>query len=216
MARESTIGSVFKLETMPAGTTSPITGATKAAKAVITGTHSLAIGDFVVIAGTGMKSLDRMTAHRVSAVTATTAFTIDTDTSAEAAAGTTGTFREVGMIETCFAEFGNEATTPGEIDVTTMCDLERRNVPGLSSPGSATFGGPLDLTDAGQKELIEAQKDALTRNLIWITRGGQTGIMAGVVSSFAAAPQGVEQAVTFNGSFQIKEAPVYLAALVAP
>ena len=212
MARESTIGSVFKLETMPAGTTSPITGATKAAKAVITATNTLTKGDFVIIAGTGMKSLDRMTAHRVSVASATS-FTVDTDTSDDAAAATTGTFREVSLVETCFAEFGNEASTPGEIDVTTMCDTERRNVPGLSSPGSATFGGPLDLTDAGQKAIIEAQKDALTRNLIWITRGGQTGIMAGVVSSFSAAPGGVEQAVSFNGSFQIKEAPVYLEPL---
>lgn len=212
MARESTIGSVFKLETLPAGTTSPITAATKAAKAVITATNTLTKGDFVVIDKTGMKSLDRMTAHRVS-VASGTSFTVDTDSSGDTAAGTTGTFRKVTLIETCFAEFGNEASTPGEVDVTTMCDTERRNVPGLSSPGSATFGGPLDLTDAGQKELIEAQKNAETRNLIWITRGGQTGIMAGVVSSFSAAPGGVEQAVSFNGSFQIKEAPVYLEPL---
>lgn len=216
MARESTIGSVFKLENAPPETTAAITAATKAAKAVITATHTLVKGDFVVISGTGLESLDRMTAHRVSVVTGGTAFTVDTDTSAD-----TGTFdapganfRPLELTEVCFAEFGNEATTPGEIDVTTMCDLERRNVPGLSSPGSATFGGPLDLSDAGQKALIVAQKDALTRNMIWITRGGQTGIMAGVVSSFAAAPQGVEQAVTFNGSFQIKEAPVYLDVLV--
>jgi hypothetical protein len=213
MARESTIGSVFHLETAPPVATSPLTAATVAAKAEITATHALAVGDFVVIEGTGMRALDRMTAHRVSAVTGTTAFIVDTDTSEEAAAATTGKFRKIALIETCFAEFGNEASTPGEIDVTTMCDLERRNVPGLSSPGSATFGGPLDLTDAGQKELIAAQKDAKTRNLIWVTRGGQTGIMAGVVSSFSAAPGGVEQAVSFNGSFQIKEAPVYLEPL---
>jgi len=214
MARESTNGSVFKLETMPVGATSPLTGATKAAKAVITATNTLAKGDFVVIAGTGLSSLDRMTAHRVSVATASS-FTVDTDTTNDTgAAATGGTFREVNLIETCFAEFGNEASTPGEIDVTTMCDTERRNVPGLSSPGSATFGGPLDLGDAGQKALIAAQKDAKTRNLIWVTRGGQTGIMAGVVSSFSAAPGGVEQAVSFNGAFQIKEAPVYLEPMV--
>lgn len=216
MARESTIGSVFHLETMPVGTTSPITSATKAAKAVITATHALEVGDFVVIAGTDMASLDTLTAHRVSAVTSTTAFTVDTDTSNDTAAATAGTFRKVGLVEVCFAEFGNEASTPGEIDVTTMCDTERRNVPGLSSPGSATFGGPLDLSNAGQQALIAAQKDAKTRNLIWVTRGGQTGIMSGVVSAFSAAPTGIEQAVTFNGSFQIKEAPVYLDALVTP
>lgn len=214
MARESTIGSTFRLENMPAAATSPITSATKAAKSVVTATHSLSIGDYVIIAGTGLSSLDRKTPHRVSAVTTTTTFTVDTDTTNDTgSAATSGTYREVAMTEVCFAEFGVEASTPGEVDVTTMCDLERRNVAGLSSPGSATFGGPLDLTDVGQKALIAAFGDGLARALIWTTRGGQVGAMYGVVSSFAAAPQGVEQAVTFNGSFQIQEAPVYLPPL---
>jgi hypothetical protein len=170
-------------------------------------------GDFVVITGTNLRSLDRLTAHRVSVVSGTS-FTVDTDTSGDTGTFTPGTFRKITLIEACFAEFGNEASTPGEIDVTTMCDLERRNVAGLSSPGTATFGGPLDLSNPGQQQIIRANNDGLNRNLIWITRGGQTGIMAGTVSSFAAAPSGVEQAVTYNGSFQIKEAPVYLDVLV--
>jgi hypothetical protein len=211
MARESTIGSTFKLETMPQEATTPATAATKAAMAVLTTVGATLVkGDFIVIAGTGFKALDRLTAHRVFLATATS-ITVETDTTDETlAVATAGTMRKVPMVETCFAEFGNEPATPGEVDITTMCDLERRNVPGLSSPGSATFSGPLDLSDAGQKELIKAQKGAETRNLIWITRGGQTGIMAGVVSSWAAAPPGVEQAVQFSGTFQIKEAPVYL------
>jgi hypothetical protein len=210
MARESTIGSVFKTETMPTAATTPATGATKATMAVLTTVGATLVkGDFIVIQGTGFKTLDRLTAHRVFLATATSV-TVETDTTAETGTATAGTMRKVGLVETCFSEFGNEASQPGEVDVTTMCDLERRNVAGLSSPGSATFSGPLDLSDAGQKELIKAQKDGLTRNMIWITRGGQTGIMAGVVSSWAAAPPGVEQAVTFNGTFQIKEAPVYL------
>jgi hypothetical protein len=211
MARESTIGSVFKTETMPVTATTPATAATKAVMAVLTTVGATLVkGDFIVIAGTGYKALDRLTAHRVFLATATS-ITVETDTSAETlATATAGTMRKVTLVETCFSEFGNEAQAPGEVDVTTMCDLERRNVAGLSTPGSATFSGPLDLSDAGQKELIKAQRDGLTRNMIWITRGGQTGIMAGTVGSWAAAPQGVEQAVTFNGSFTIKEAPVYL------
>jgi hypothetical protein len=209
MARESTIGSTFRLENVPAATTSPITGATKASKAVITATNTLTKGDYVIITGTGMESLDRKTPHRVSVASGTT-FTVDTDTTNDTAAATSGSFREIATTEVCFAEFGVEASTPGEVDVTTMCDLERRNVAGLSSPGSATFGGPLDLTDVGQQALIKAFNDGLSRAMIWTTRGGQVGMLYGVVSSFAAAPQGVEQAVTFNGSFQIQDAPVYL------
>lgn len=212
MARESTIGSVFMLEDVPATAGVAITAATAATKAVITATHALAVGDYVVIEGTDMPSLDRKTAHRVSAVTSTTAFTVDTDSTGDTPA-TGGTFRKVAMTEVCFSEFGVESATPGEVDVTTMCDLERRNVAGLRSPGSATFSGPLDLTDSGQQKLITAADDGLARNMIWTTRGGQVGILYGVVTAFAAAPQGVEQAVTFNGSFQIQDKPIYLEPL---
>jgi hypothetical protein len=212
MARESTIGSVFLLETLPAAATADITGATAAAKAVITAVNTLEKGDWVVISGTGMRSLDRKGAHRVSEASGTS-FTVDTDTTGETPA-TDGEFRKITVQEVCFAEFGVDAGTPGEIDVTTMCDLERRNVPGLSNPGAATFGGPLDLTDIGIKRLLEAFRDGSPRNLVWVTRGGQTGVLYGTVSAFAGAPQGVDQAVTFNGSFQIQESPHYLEPLV--
>jgi hypothetical protein len=213
MARESTIGSVFMLELLPQAAGLPLTGATKAAKAVITATNTLAKGDWVVISGTGMRSLDRKGAHRVSVVSGTS-FTVDTSTLNDVAAATTGTFRKLTFQEVCFAEFGIEASAPGEIDVTTMCDLERRNVAGLSSPGTASFGGPMDLADVGQQKLLAAFRDGLARNMIWTTRGGQSGILYGVVSAFAGAPQGVEQAVTFNGSFQIQESPFYLEPMV--
>lgn len=211
MARESTIGSVFYLEDLPAAAGAAITAATAATKAVITATNTLAVGDFVRISGTGMKSLDRMTSHRVSTASGTS-FTVDTDSTGDTPA-TDGEFVKVAATEVCFAEFGVEAATPGEVDVTTMCDTERKNVAGLSSPGSATFGGPLDMEDVGQNKIIGAYNDGLARSLIWVTRGGQTGMMYGVVSSFSAAPQGVEQAVTFNGSFQIQDSPVYLPPL---
>lgn len=213
MARESTIGSVFKMEVPPtSGTPDSITAATKGTTTEITTTGTYAVGDFAVIEGTGWKSLDRATAHRVSSL-GTGKITIDTDTSDETGAVSAGTVRKLTLVETCFAEFTPESSKPGEVDVTTMCDTERRNVAGLSSPGSASFGGPLDLTDAGQKELIAAHKDGVTRNLLWITRGGQTGVMSGTVSSFAAGPSGVEQAVSFSGTFQIGESPVYLEPL---
>jgi hypothetical protein len=208
MARESTIGSVFMLEDMPASAGAAITDITVGATTEITVTGTFAINDYVTIAGTGSSTLDRKTAHRVSA-TGTGTITIDTDTTGETiAAG--GTATKIVTTEVCFSEFGVEAATPGEVDVTTMCDLERRNVAGLSSPGSASFSGPLDLTDVGQQKLLAAHGDGLARNMIWTTRGGQVGILYGVVTAFAAAPQGVEQAVTFNGAFQIQDRPIYL------
>jgi hypothetical protein len=230
MARESTIGSVFSLEQHP---TTPVRGDITAVTQTTAGgmTTTLAtdlaapmVGGYVVISGTGWRSIDSKTAHRISAVLPAETIpavlpariVIDTSTemdTAPAAIGTSASVRAVRLIEVCFSEFGSESSKPGEVDVTTMCDTERRNVAGLSNAGSATFGGPLDLTDAGQIELIAAQKDGLNRALIWKTRSGQTGIMDGTVSSFAAGPQGVEQAVKFSGTFQISEAPTYLAPL---
>jgi hypothetical protein len=213
MARESTIGSAFKLENLPIGATSPITAASKAKPCVITTALVCVVGDFIVVAGTGFKTLDRLTAHRVIAKAAGTV-TVDTDTTAETGTVTTGTARLVAHTEVCFAEFGIDNPAPNEVDVTTMCDLTRRNVAGLPNTGSATFGGPLDLADAGQVKLLAAYQDAKARNLIWITRGGHTGIMYGVVNSYAAGPQGVEQPVTYSGSFQIQEQPIYLPSIL--
>lgn len=215
MARESTIGSTFHLETLPAGTAGTITGATAASKAEVTTTTTVAVGDFVRIGGTGWPSLDRKTSHRVSAV-GTGKIVLDTDTSKETGtAPTAGSIVKVVDQEVCFAEFGVDSPAPNDVDVTTMCDLERRNVAGLSNPGSATFGGPLDLTDSGIQALIHAQADGLARSMRWKTRNGQTGLLYGVVSSFTGGPQGVEQAVTFSGTFTVQDRAIYLPPLVA-
>jgi hypothetical protein len=216
MARESTIGSKFYLEDLTGTPATPgsITAVTKGATTTISTTETLVAGDVVRISDTGWSSLDRTTVHRVSGV-GTGTVTIDTDTSHEtAAAPSSGKIVKVKEIEICFAEFGLDTPTPNEVDVTTMCDTERQNVPGLANTGSATFGGPLDLTEKGVQALIAARDDAKPRSLRWITRMGQTGLLYGVVSSFVGAPQGVEQAVTFSGTFQVQGKPLYLAPLV--
>jgi hypothetical protein len=212
MARESTIGSTFMLEKLPAAAGVAPTVITKGATTVVTvgGTH--AIGDIVRLSGTGLRSLDRRTGHRISAVGAGTV-TLDTDTSDDTATPAMGTLVKVEYEEVCFAEFGLDSPAPNEVDVTTMCDLERRNVPGLSNVGSATFGGPMDLGDDGIQLLIKAQADALARSMIWRTRAGQMGLLYGAVTSFTGGPQGVEQAVSFSGTFQVQDTPIYLPAL---
>lgn len=212
MARESTIGSIFKLQTLPVTAGVAPTIITKGVTTAITVTGVFAPGSFITLSGTGLPSLDRKAAHRVITNVATVV-TIDTNTSAETATATMGLVTRVATIDLCFAEFGVESPAPNEVDVTTMCDTSRRNVAGLSNSGSATFGGPLDLSDVGQQALLTAFADGLPRQLIWVTRGGQTGVLYGVVTSFAGAPQGVEQAVTFSGTFQIQDKPIYLKSM---
>ena len=213
MARESTIGSKFYLETLPAAATAPITAVTKGTATVITATGTYAKGDIVRIAGTTYDTLNRAAGHRVT-VTGSGTFTIDTDTSGEAgAAPTSGTVQKAAYQEVMFSEFGLDNPAPNEVDVTTMRDLERNNVPGLANTGSVSFGGPLDLSDAGVTLLIKANSDKLARSLKWITRAGQTGLIYGAVSSFTGGPQGVEQAVTYTGTFQVQGSAVYLPIL---
>lgn len=210
MARESTIGTTFHLETLPRAAGATITSVTKAANAVVSATGTYAIGDLVAISGTGMKSIDRKTAHRVIGQAVGT-FTIDTDTTDEAAAATAGSAAVLTLAEVPLSEFGLDVPAPNDVDVTTMSDTERRNVSGLPNIGSASFGGPLDMTNTGVVLLIEASRDGVARQMSWKTRGGQVGLLYGVVTSFSAGPQGVEQAVTFTGTFQVQDSPLYFA-----
>jgi hypothetical protein len=216
MARESTIGSFFFLENLDtvavsqafsAVTKGPTTSLTVAAALA-----GAAPGKWVRIAGSDMRTLDRAAPHRVISASAS-AIVVATDTSDETVTATAGTVELVDFVETCFTEFTPNSPEPGEVDVTTMCDTERRTVAGLSSPGSVSFGGPLDMTDTGVLALIAARKDGLVRAMYWQTRGGQAASMAGQVSSFVGAPQAVEAAVTFSGTFQIQDGPFYHAPL---
>lgn len=216
MARESTIGSLFYLEDVSgAVVTQNFTAVTKGATTSLTVSAALtgaASGSWVRISGSDLPSLDRKAPHRVISASAS-AIVVDTDTSGDTGAGTAGSVDLVDMTEVCFSEFTPNSPEPGEVDVTTMCDTERRTVAGLSSPGSVSFGGPLDMTDTGVNALIAARKDGKVRAMTWVTRGGQAASMAGVVSSFIGAPQAVEAAVTFSGTFQVQDGPFYNAPL---
>ena len=120
MARESTIGSIFYLETLPASAAVDVTALTAGATTLVTTALTAAIGDFIVLRNTGSKILDRLTMHRVSA-TGVGTLTIDTDTTGETFDVTAETEAyKVGIQEVCFSEFGLDAPAPTEVDVTTM------------------------------------------------------------------------------------------------
>ena len=67
MARESTIGSTFYLQTNPGAAGVAATAATAGAKTKITVSGTYKVGDFVIISGSGSKKLDRMTPRGRSA-----------------------------------------------------------------------------------------------------------------------------------------------------
>jgi hypothetical protein len=214
MARESTIGSMFYLEASRATAVafSAVTKGATTSLTVASAPPGVEAGSWIVISGSDLPSLDRTSPHRVISASAS-AVVVDTDTTADVPAGTAGELVLLTMQEVCLTEFTPSAPEPGEVDVTTMCDTVRRTVAGLSSPGSISFGGPFDMEEAGMLALIAAQKDGVARGFSWVTRGGQAASMFGQVASFVGAPQGVEQAVTYSGSFQVQDGPFYYKEL---
>jgi hypothetical protein len=232
MARETTIGMCLNIEVKPEPADNAITFDTPAViKSVAAGAVTTlkpdpdndpdwptkyVVGELVFLDGTGWKSLDGKL-HRIVAVVTTAAseaVTISTDTFAETAPLEAGTVGNVlGWSEcVCFADWNQDAATPGEVDVTTVCDTIRVNLPGLPNLGTIAFSGPADLDDDGQVALQAAEADALPRFVMWRTRRGMIGVMHGTISSFNIVPGGVEAAMTYNASLTLDQKPYYFKA----
>jgi hypothetical protein len=233
MARESTIKLEFELEQPGTGAiTLKTPGITKSTAAGTAGAPATTVityddtaapnpmpkaGDKMLISGTGWPSLDGKLV-KVTAVDNTTAHTItvEADTFAETATLPTTLTDIKASVPTwahvCLSEFSPNAGAPGEVDATTMCDTERVTLPGLPTPGTASFTGMFDLDDKGMLALQAAYDDGKPRHLIAKTRRGQQATFHGVVSSFAMGALAVEGAVTFTGNFTLDRAPTYAKA----
>ena len=221
MARESTIGLTFELElSKKTALVLETPGITKGATTVLNVSNTdpgwaggwLVAGQLIYLSATGVADLDGKL-HMISASSVgSETVTLSTDSS-----GMSGTVAAFGTInaqainwqECPLSEFSPTPGQPGEIDVTTMSDTERKNVPGLSSPGTASFGGMFDLEDDGMVALDAAYKDATDRYFVGRTRSGQVAVFHGVVSAFSIGQLSVEAAMPFTGSFTLDESPYY-------
>lgn len=221
MARESTIKFTFLLE--KAKRTAAVLetpGVTKAAATVINIANTdpgwtagwLAVGQLLYIENSGLPSLDGklhiISASDVGTETVTLATDTSGDTETPAAFGDIDVYA-LEWTEVCLTEMTPSPGTPGEIDVTTLCDTDRVNLPGLAAPGTASFSGIFDVDDAGMQALITAKKDAVPRYLVGTSRRGQVAVFHGTVSSFSPGAITVEAAFTFTGSFTMDESPYY-------
>lgn len=227
MARETTIKFDFMLErakaakALPPATGDMVTkGATTTLNldpadpgfTAVNGVAPISAGQMIFVDGTGWASLDGMLHMITAAVSATGVVTLATDSSAETAVLADEADIVIQTLvwdHVCLSEFTPNTGAPGEVDVTTMCDTERRTLPGLSSPGTASFTGMFDLTDTGMQALIDAQKDATKRYFVGVSRRGQTAVFHGTVSAFAPGSMTVEAALTYTGSFTLDESPYY-------
>ena len=229
MARESTIRYTFDLELAArADAVVETPGVTAAADAVLTIDSAdagwsatppwYAVGEMIYVDNTGWASLDGKL-HMIKSVNSVAGtITIETDTSAEVTARPTPItaiiVHAIEWQEVCFSEFTPNPGTPGEIDTTTMCDTERRNLPGLATPGTANFTGMFDLDDEGMLAVIAAKDAATARFMVGTTRLGQAAVFHGIVSSASIGALTVETAVTFTGTFTLDESPYYMKVAV--
>jgi hypothetical protein len=231
MARESTIKLEFDLQgATETAVVLATPGITKGATTQITldaadpgltaNPVAYAVNGYLYIEGTGWPSLDGRL-HVISAVDAANeTVTISTDTSAETAPLPTPltaiTVTRSDWTHVCLSEFTPSPGTPGEIDATTMCDVERVNLPGLPSAGTASFTGMFDLDDPGMLAFKAALDDAGERFLVAKTRRGQVAMFYGVISSFSMGALTVEATVTFTGTMTLKRSPEYARMTVTP
>jgi hypothetical protein len=221
MARETTIKFNFQLEkSKRTAAILETPGVTKGATTVInvSGTDPgwaagyYAPGQLLYISDSNLPSLDGKLHMITASAVGTETVTVGTDTSGDtetAAAFGDINVQAIEWSDVCLTEFTPSPGAPGEIDVTTMCDEERVNLPGLAAPGTASFTGIFDYDDAGMQDMIAAKKDAAARFFVGTSRLGQVFIYHGVVSSFSPGPMTVEAALTFTGTFTLDQSPYY-------
>ena len=172
-----------------------ITGITKANPGVVTATsHGLSNGDLVVLTVQGMHQLD----GRVARVAASTTNTFelegidttlyDTFTSGTAEAITFGT---------SLATATNVSASGGDfdfIDVTTIHDNVKKQIPGLANPSTFSFDNIWDVSDAGLVALKAASDSQAKRAVRFTFANGQKLYFTGYIGA-TLLPTGSAQEV---------------------
>jgi hypothetical protein len=145
-------GSTIMISDGAAPTSTVVTAATKAKPCVLTittGADDPVVGDIVVPRGTGWNSIEGMP-WKVSAVAAGAVTLEDTDTTNEVSALAAGaTVEKSTFLELCRSNFTANSPAGATVDVTTLCDLAHRIVPGLPAISTWTAAGFYDCSDTG-------------------------------------------------------------------
>lgn len=147
-----------------AGTAITVTAATKASPILVTGTHSLAVGDVVVFPSVGLTGMPELGGRVgiVLSINTTVSFTANIDSTSFAAVGTGGT-----VTPQTWTKVSNVKDITGfegmvsEIDVSNLDSLAKEFRPGLEDFGGLTGTVDLDPADAGQISCMKAKSSAL-------------------------------------------------------
>jgi hypothetical protein len=201
-----------------------ITAATKGVTTILTVVNTLAVGDIVVVEGSGWASLDNK-AGEVIAATGTTV-TVRLDTSAETAtfapAAKANFVKSADWLEACLAGLDIDSGTTDSIATGTFCDAGSA-IAGAGTNGTVNISGFVDPNDAGYQELLKASQDGVPRNFkLVLPKAANPGAAAsnGGVMYFTWATVGsisqsfqVGQAATFTGSLVLGSKPLFVPAV---
>ena len=179
-------GSKFYIAGTP-GSALSITAITKAANAVVTATNTLAAGDLVLFGVVaGMPEINGLIGQVLSAGLSGSSFTVNIDSSAFVAVGTTGagtpqTLTKVANVHD-YSGFDGAAT---ELDKTNMDSTAMENFPGLQDFGQFSINVDIDDADVGQLALRGAKTASAIKIFKLILPNGKTRFWQGWVKKFS-------------------------------
>lgn len=200
-----------------AGSAIAITGITKATSAVVSSVDAVAIGDVVRFgAVAGMPEIAGL-AGVVTAVTPSTSFTVNIDSSNYETVGTTGDAELLNFVGGCevktFNGFDGQAA---EVDITTLCSEAREFLQGLQDFGSFNFDLNLVPNDPFQVECNEAKRLRQTRTFtLELPPGADAVQFVYVFDAFVrqfTISGGVDQAVAGSVVLRVTGEPMLVEA----
>ena len=191
-----------------------ITGITKANPGVVTSaTHGLANGDYVYLTVSGMHQLNGRVARVANQTTNTfelegiDSSLFDTFTSGTAEAITFGT--SITTATTVSASGGGFDM----IDITTIHDNAKKEMPGLPAASTFTFENIWDVADSGLIAMKNAS-DAQAKRAFKFTfgSGGQIMVFAGYVGANLLPGGNAQDKVTTSTTITMQGSPSYYAS----
>lgn len=202
------------------GDAKTITGISKAAPGVVTGTHDFANGDYVVLSIQGMWQLDDRV-FRVCNVATTVSFELEDVTGG--AGIDTSTFETFTSGTVQKITFGTSITTMADVqmtggefdklDTTVIHSNVKTTIPGAANPFSMDFEHLWDVTDAGQIALhnasIEQSKLAFK---FTFGVGGAIMVFNGYVGHSALPNASALQVIKTKSSIDAQGTPTYYSA----
>lgn len=190
-----------------------ITAITKVAEGVCTAANTYSNGDYVVLSVQGMHQLNDRVA-RVKTVSAS-AFTLEGIDTTLFDTFTSGTAEKL--------TFGTSITTATSvsssgggfdmIDITTIHDNAKKEMPGLSAASTFSFDNIWDVADAGLVAMKTAS-DAQAKRAFRFTfgAGGQIMVFSGYVGATLLPGGSAQDKVTTGTTITMQGSPSYYAA----